>query len=91
MFIATLPNSQYSYVKAFIDMKSPNCLTAHIHAWEYFGGVPETMGSDNLKVGVTKPLRGEPVLQKAYKELTDYYHKVIVPSRVRKPKDYSEV
>ncbi|HHX60363.1 MAG TPA: transposase [Epulopiscium sp.] len=38
VFIATLPYSQYSYVEAFLDMKSANWLIAHIHALEYFGG-----------------------------------------------------
>ncbi|MDM5339158.1 transposase [Fictibacillus enclensis] len=32
LFIATLPYSQCSYVEAFLDMRSPNWLTAHIHA-----------------------------------------------------------
>ncbi|WP_235715788.1 IS21 family transposase [Alkalihalobacillus hemicellulosilyticus] len=91
MFIATLPYSQYSYVEGFLDMKSQHWLTAHIHALEYFGGVPETMVPDNLKTGVTKPLRGEPILQEAYRELADFYHTVIVPSRVRKPKDKASV
>ncbi|MEN2466991.1 hypothetical protein [Ornithinibacillus sp. JPR2-1] len=58
VFIGTLPYSQYSYVEAFLDMKSPSWLTAHIHALEYFGGVPETLVPDNLKTGVTKALRG---------------------------------
>lgn len=43
LFIATLPYSQYSYVEAFLDMKTANWLIAHIHALEYFEGVPETM------------------------------------------------
>jgi transposase len=91
VFIATLPYSQYSYVEAFLDMKSANWLTAHIHAFEYFGGIPETLVPDNLKTGVTKALRGEPLLNEAYRELADYYHTVIVPSRVRKPKDKASV
>lgn len=91
IFIATLPYSQFSYVEAFMDMKSANWLIAHIHALEYFGGVPETLVPDNLKTGVTKALRSEPVLNEAYRELADYYRTVIVPSRVRKPKDYAYV
>ncbi|MBT2619117.1 MULTISPECIES: integrase catalytic subunit [unclassified Bacillus (in: firmicutes)] len=69
LFIATLPYSQFSYVEGFLDMKSTNWLMAHIHALEYFGGVPETIVPDNLKTGVTKPLRGEPILNEAYREL----------------------
>ncbi|WP_147533024.1 IS21 family transposase [Bacillus marasmi] len=91
VFIATLPYSQFSYVEAFLDMKSANWLIAHIHAFEYFEGVPETMVPDNLKTGVTKALRGEPILNEAYRELADYYRTVIVPSRVRRPKDKASV
>ncbi len=91
VFIATLPYSQVSYVEAFLDMKSPNWLIAHIHAFEYFDGVPETLVPDNLKTGVTKALRSESLLNEAYRELADYYRTVIVPSRVRKPKDKPSV
>lgn len=54
VFIATLPYSQFSYVEAFLDMKSANWLIAHIHALEYFEGVPEILVPDNLKTGVPK-------------------------------------
>lgn len=91
VFIATLPYSQYSYVEAFLDMKSANWLIAHIHAFEYFGGIPETLVPDNLKTGVTKASRCEPILNEAYRELADYYRIVIIPSRVRKPKDKASV
>lgn len=91
VFIATLPYSQFSYVEAFLDMKSANWLSAHIHALEHFGGVPETLVPDNLKTGVTKAQRSEPILNEAYRELADYYRTVIVPSRVRKPKDKASV
>ena len=49
------------------------------------------MVPDNLKTGVTKAHRGEPLLNEAYRELADYYRTVIVPSRVRKPKDKPSV
>jgi len=35
----------------------------------------------NLKTGVTKAHREEPLLNEAYRELADYYRTVIVPSR----------
>ena len=91
IFIATLPYSQFSYVEAFLDMKSPNWLSAHIRAYEYFDGVPETLVPDNLKTGVIKAQRIEPLLNEAYRELADYYRTIIVPSRVRKPKDKASV
>ncbi|WP_233201629.1 IS21 family transposase, partial [Sporosarcina sp. P10] len=91
VFIATLPYSQFSYVEAFLDMKSPNWLSAHIRAYEYFGGVLETLVPDNLKTGVIKAQRVEPLLIEAYRELADYYRTIIVPSRVRKHKDKASV
>lgn len=91
IFVATLPYSQYSYVEGFLDMKSANWLIGHIHAFDYFNGVPESVVPDNLKTGVTKPLRSEPILNEAYRELADYYQTVIVPSRVRSPKDKASV
>ncbi|PID07134.1 MULTISPECIES: IS21 family transposase [unclassified Sporosarcina] len=91
VFIATLPYSQFSYAEAFLDMKSPNWLSAHIRAYEYFDGVPETLVPDNLKTGVIKARRIEPLLNESYRELADYYRTIIVPSRVRKPKDKASV
>lgn len=87
IFIAALPYSQMMYVEAFLDMKSASWLTAHVHAFRYFGGVAETLVPDNLKTGVIKAQREESVLNEAYRELADHYRTVIVPSRVRKPKD----
>lgn len=91
VFIATLPYSQLSYVEAFVDMKSENWLTAHMHAFEYFGGVTETLVPDNLKTGVTKHQGAEPVLNEGYRQLADHYGAVVVPARVRAPKDKASV
>ena len=46
---------------------------AHIHAFEYFNGVAEVLVPDNLKTGVNKALRGEPILNEAYRDLANYY------------------
>lgn len=42
------------------------------------------------KMELQRPL-GVNLLNEAYRELADYYCTVIIPSRVRKPKDYPEV
>ena len=44
-------------------MKSPSWLTGDIHAFEYFGGVSETIIPDNLRTGVTKPAYAEPAIK----------------------------
>ena len=87
IFVAVLPYSQMFYAEGFLNMKSESWLTAHIHAFEYFSGVSEVLVPDNLKTGVNKPLRGEPVLNEAYRDLANYYGTTIVPARVKSPKD----
>ena len=91
LFVTVLPYSQLFYVEGFLNMKSRSWLTAHIHAFEYFDGVPEVLVPDNLKTGVKKPIKGEPILNEAYRELADYYQTTIVPARIRAPKDKPSV
>lgn len=91
VFIATLPYSQLSYVEAFYNMKSENWITAHVHAFEYFGGVAQTLVPDNLKTGVISHNKFDPIINQVYREMADYYGTVIVPARVRSPKDKASV
>lgn len=91
VFVATLPYSQLFYAEGFLNMKSESWLIAHVHSFEYFDGVAEVLVPDNLKTGVNKPVRGEPVLNKAYRELSNYYGVTIVPTRVKAPKDKPSV
>jgi transposase len=51
--------------------------------------LPKTLISDNLKSGVTHASFYEPVLNKTYNYMADYYGTVILPARVRKPRDKS--
>jgi transposase len=91
IFVATLASSGYSYVEAFLSMEMENWIAAHIHAFAYFEGVPKTIICDNLKTGVKKTNRYEPILTRNYQELAEHYQTAIIPARVRKPKDKSSV
>lgn len=91
VFVAALPYSQLFYAEGFFNMTSQSWLIAHIHAFEYFNGVAEALVPDNLKTGVNKPVRGEPILNEAYRELANYYGATIVPTRIRAPKDKPSV
>jgi transposase len=57
LFTATLPYSQYTYVKPCLDMKQNTWLRCHVHMYEFFGGVPIRTVCDNLKTGVINTLR----------------------------------
>lgn len=92
LFEATLPFSMYSYVRACPDMKIANWIDCHIHAFQYFGGVTRILVPDNLKTGVISHKKYEdPVLNKSYQEMSDHYDTVIIPARVRRPRDKAAV
>ena len=91
IFVAVLPASQYAYVEAFATRNLESWITAHIHAFSYFEGVPRMVVSDNLKTGVEKVEWYTPVINRTYHEMAEYYGTAIVPARVRKPRDKASV
>lgn len=91
VFVATLPCSQLSYAEATLSMNQHSWINAHIHAYEYFGGATQIVVSDNLKTGVTKHTSRELVLNPTYREMADHYNTIVMPARVRSPKDKASV
>ena len=91
LFVATLPCTQYTYCEATLSMNQEEWIKAHINAYNFFGGVTELLVPDNLKTGVIKNERGEAILNEVYRELSDHYGTVILPARVRTPKDKASV
>lgn len=91
LFVSVLPCSQLIFVEPFRDEKLHSWIAGHVHAFGYCGGVPKTLVPDNLKSGVRRPDFFEPDLNKTYQEMAAYYGTVILPARVRKPKDKSSV
>jgi transposase len=87
LFVAALTYSAYSYVEAFSKMDLDAWITAHIHAFEYFGGTARLLVPDNLRTGVKKADRYEPALNSTYAALSEHYSTVIIPARVTRPKD----
>ena len=53
--------------------------------------MPKAAVPDNLKVGITKPSRYEPGINRTYQDLADHYGFVVLPARVRKPRDKAKV
>jgi len=87
LFVAALSYSAYGYVEAFADMTLDSWIEAHINAFEFFGGTTRLLIPDNLRAGVSKSDRYEPVLNPAYSQLADHYGTAIVPARVKHPRD----
>src|SRR5699024_2818210 len=91
VFIATLPCSQRIYVEGSYRMDLPAWIALHQHAFEYFGGVPKILVPDNLNTGVTKHTSKELILNKTYTEMANHYGAIIMPARVRSPRDKASV
>lgn len=87
IFIACMGASSYTYAEATLSQSLPEWIQAHVNAFEYFGGVTEILVPDNLKAGVKSPCRYEPALNPTYQELALHYGCVVIPARVRKPRD----
>jgi transposase len=91
VFVATLPCSQLSYAEATLSMNLHSWIGAHNRAYKYFGGSTQIVVPDNLKTSVTKHTTRELVLNPTYREMADHYNTVVMPARVRTPKDKASV
>ena len=91
LFVAVLPCSCYAYVEAFLDRGTENWIKAHVHAYQYFGGVTRILVPDNLKTGVIKNTRNEILLNRSYQEMAEHYDTAIIPARVKAPQDKANV
>jgi transposase len=91
LFVATLGASNYTFACASFSQDLPSWISAHIRALDFFGAVPEIVVPDNLLSGVTKPSYYEPDINPTYLDFALYCGTVIIPARVRKPKDKAKV
>ena len=91
VFVAVLGASNYTYAEASWSQGLEDWISSHCRAFEFFGGVSELVVPDNLKSGVQKACRYEPDLNPTYNEMAKHYSTVIIPARVRKPRDKAKV
>lgn len=89
IFIGVMTYSQYTFAEAFINEKQAAWNTAHVHMYEFFGGVTPILVPDNASTATNRKQSDphEPVLIRSYEELAQHYNTAIIPARVRTPKD----
>ncbi len=87
VFVALLPNSQYTYVEASRSQKREDMIESMGNALSYFGGVPKAIVSDNLKSAVTRASKYEPEINRTFKDFARHYNCVINPTRSYSPQD----
>ena len=88
LFVACFPWSGWIFAECFTDMRSRSWISAHVHALEAAGGVPDILVPDNCATATDRRRKGEPVkVNDAYLEMAEHYGCAVVPARVRKPRD----
>jgi len=90
LFVAVLGASNYTYAEASRSQTLPDWIGAHVRAFEFFGGAPALIVSDNLKSAVVRACFHEPDVNRSYTDLARHYHTAILPARPYKPKDKSK-
>src|SRR5436190_20762614 len=91
IFIAALGASNYTYAEARWSEGLADWIAAHVNTFTTIGGVTKAVVCDNLRAGVTKPSRYEPGINRSYQAVAEHYGFVVLPARVRKPRDKAKV
>jgi transposase len=87
VFVAILPASQLTFVKACRSQSKLDVVAALNETLSYFGGVPRAIVSDNLKAVVTKSHKYAPIINLTLKDFALHYGCVIDPTRAYSPQD----
>lgn len=88
VFIGVMTYSQYTYAEAFINEKQKAWIKAHVHMYEYFGGVAKILVPDNCKTAVVHNAGWyNQQVNTVYHEMAEHYGTAIIPARVRRLKD----
>ena len=91
LFVAVLGASNYTYAEATLTENLFDWISGHIHAYEYFGGVPQITIPDNCKTAISRACRYEPDLNPTYQDMAHHYGTAVIPTRPAKPRDKAKV
>lgn len=91
LFVTTLGYSNFTTVVATHSQKMEDVIQATVTSLEWVGGSPGVIVPDNLKSAVHKADRYEPVINDAFLDMANHYNMVVLPARIRKPKDKAKV
>src|ERR1700680_2792216 len=91
LFVGVLGASGLIYAEATRTQALPAWIDAHRRMLDAFGGSTAIWVPDKLKSGITTPNRYEPEVNRTYAELAQHYGAVVIPARIRAPKDKAKV
>lgn len=91
VLVCTLPFSGLTYIEAMAKADRPSLLKALNHAFDYLGGVPLSVKTDNMKQVVRKSNRYEPTFDELFEQWALHYGTTLMAARVGKPRDKASV
>jgi transposase len=87
VFVAVLPCSQYTYVRAVASQKREDFISCLVYCLGWLGGVPYAIVPDNLKSAVSKGSKYAPVLNRTFSDFGLFYGCSLDPARPYSPQD----
>jgi transposase len=91
LFVACLPYSGYTYVEGFLDLTQRSWITAHEHAFSFFGGVPFIIVPDQCATAVDRAPIYVTIINSTDLDFVEHHATATVPARKRKPQDKAAV
>jgi transposase len=91
VFVANLPYSDYTFAMAVPTQSTDDFLHALSCCLSSLGGCPKILVPDNLKAAVVKADKYELELNHVMEDFANHYGFVVIPARVRKPRDKASV
>jgi len=86
LFSGRLRHSRLAWREAIFEQSGGVFFLCHIHALEYFGGVPVNAIPDNLKAAVLRASWEEPLVNRSYRQLAEHYGFLISACPPRRPR-----
>jgi transposase len=87
LFAGAWGASSFSYFESTLTQRTEDFVQSHVRMQEYFGVTANAFVPDNLKSGVHKADRYDPVANPLYEKMANYYGAAILPARIKKPRD----
>lgn len=91
IFVTVLGASGLTFVHATDTQSTKHFIESHVQAFNFYGGVPNTLVPDNLKAAVISHKKGVVRLNDSYKDMAAHYGVAVEPARPYKPQDKSKV
>jgi len=91
VLVCVLPFSGFTYIEAMLSANRNRLLKGLNDALSFFGGVPRSAKTDNMKQIVKKSNRYEPAFEELAQQWSLHYGTTMMAARVRKPHDKASV